>query len=57
MHPTPTCQPDGMSAGQTTTTAMDATSTDHFAGMVMNRIGADDHDDGLVHGHLWAAGE
>ncbi len=29
----------------------------HEHGMVVNHVGHDDHDDGLVHGHAWAAAE
>ncbi len=57
MSPTPTCQPDGMSAGQTSTTSIEFGPQDQLSTMMMNRIGSDDHDDGLVHGHQWAAAE
>ncbi len=41
-------------AGTTTATR---TQKDQFHeyGMVVNHVGHDDHDDGLVHGHEWAA--
>ncbi len=60
MQPTLTRQPDGMNSGSTP-----GHDPDRFAGhefnhfnpdmLVVNRIGADDHDDGLVHNHEWAA--
>ncbi len=45
--------------GKSSTTAMaGSTETEQFhdgSGVVMNRAGHDDHDDGLVHSHEWAA--
>ena len=55
MNPTQNGQPDGMNAGPSAT--LDAAAQDHFSDMMTNRVGADDHDDGLVHGHQWAAAE
>ena len=58
MTPTLTHQPDLSSGKRHIPAAMAArTRTDLFRehGLVVNHVGHDDHDDGLVHAHEWAA--
>lgn len=62
MQSTPTYQPDGVGSallsGRDPERFAGSTEHDQFhdrATIVVNRAGHDDHDDGLVHSHDWAA--